>query len=397
MLSVQEAKGLLFNSIFPLRTVKIFTKDSIGYVLAEDIFSPVDVPLFNQSAMDGFAVGVHDQITSGENLSFRLTGESKAGGKPFPGLKKNTATSIYTGAAVPPNTLCVVMQEKATVSENLVIIPSSVITKNGNIRLKGSQIRKGDLAIVKGKIINPAAIGFICSMGIKSIRVFKKPVVSVLATGDELHMPGSGLQAGKIYESNSFMLHAALKQYGFETRKVKSVRDNEKLILENICHMLSKSNVVIISGGISVGKYDLVKDCLGKLNVKEIFYKVAQKPGKPFFAGKLKDKLIFAVPGNPAAALVCFYEYILPSLRKMSGVNNYQLENKMLPLAHPFDVKGDRDLFLRGIIENDRIKIPEAQESNILKSFAEANALVFIPAGTGRMETGQFVETHVIQ
>jgi molybdopterin molybdotransferase len=396
MLSIKEAKEILFENVFHLPAQTIPVKDALGLILAADILSPVDLPLFDHSAMDGFAVYSKDLISANEELIFQITGEMKAGAKPFLKLKDRTAIAIYTGAAVPSNATSVVMQEKVLVKDKIVVIHSSSIVPGGNIRKKGSQIRKGELALSKGMIINPAAIGFISSMGIQKIKVFRKPIISILATGDELMKAGKKLMPGKIFESNSIMLEAAVKACGFNTNLVQSVKDRDIIIFEKLKKMLTVSDVIVISGGISVGKYDLVQDVLEKLKVKQLFYKVAQKPGKPFFTGRIKNKLIFAVPGNPAAALVCFYEYILPSLKKMSGFKNFNNEHKFLPIKNDYELKGDRDVFLRARMEHDEVTILGGQESNILKSFAEANALVYLPAGSRFIKRGSKVETHLI-
>jgi len=395
MFSVQEAKELLFNSALQLPAFKIASANSFGYVLAEDILAPCDVPFFNQSAMDGYAICL-EGIPTGNDHTFLVTGEIKAGGKPVSKLKNNTAIGIYTGAAVPQNASCVIMQEKTFLNGDYVTIPSSAIIEGTNIRLRGSQIRKGERALSKGHLLNPASIGFICSMGITEISVINKPVVSILVTGDEIKKPGTKLLPGQIFESNSFMLDAAIKQTGFSTNETGSVIDDEEQIFSSIKKLLKKSDVLIISGGISVGKYDLVKKSLTEHKINEIFYKVSQKPGKPLFAGMKDKKIVFALPGNPAASLVCFYEYILPVLRTMSGQREAELPKELIPLAHSFEMKGDRDLFLRAKIENGTVRILDGQESNILKSFAEANALVYIPEGAGIIKKGEQVETHQI-
>lgn len=396
MFSVKEAKKILWKNIKLIPAVSKKVSDISGYVLAENVKSPVDLPLFDQSAMDGFAVNFDDEDLRNEELSFRITGEIKAGDKPNGKLKKNSAVYIYTGAATPLNTSCVVMQEKVQTNNGSVIIPASVLTKGSNIRFKGTQIKKGEPALAKGTLLNPAAVGFLCSMGISKIKVTGKPLVSVLSTGNELQEAGSKLYKGQIFESNSVMLKAALNGNGFETKYVSSVNDDKKNLTSIVSKMLSSSDVLIISGGISVGKYDLVKDILENSGVKELFYKVSQKPGKPLYCGKLKNKLIFALPGNPAASLVCFYEYVLPSLRKMSGYSDFELSKEFLPLTESYELKGERDLFLKAKINNGKVTLLEGQGSDILKSFAEANALVYLSVNKRKIVKGDLVETHLI-
>ncbi|MCB0727514.1 MAG: molybdopterin molybdotransferase MoeA [Ignavibacteriae bacterium] len=397
MLSVNQAKKILFENVKKLSAVKRSVSEVSGYVSADNIKSPVDLPLFDQSAMDGFAVNFEPGRLNKEKIYFDIAGEIKAGDKPFGRLKKNTAVYIYTGAAVPVNTTCVVMQEKTEVENGKVYIQTDALLKGSNIRYKGSQIKKGKSALQKGFLLNPGAIGFLCSMGINNIRVTRKPTVSVLSTGNELQSSGIKLTPGKIYDSNSVMLKTAVNDNGFETSSVNSVEDDKKKLSKYISGMLTSSDVLIISGGISVGKYDLVRGILESYGVKELFYKVSQKPGKPLYAGKLKDKIIFALPGNPAASLVCFYEYVLPVLRKMSGYSEFELKKEMLPLAQNYEVKGIRDLFLKAYSSDGKVKILEGQGSDILRTFAEANALVYIKAGDRVISKGDLVETHLLK
>ncbi|MFZ1321605.1 MAG: gephyrin-like molybdotransferase Glp [Ignavibacteria bacterium] len=397
MISVKEAKYKLFRSVKPLFSVIKKISESTGYLIAESIKSPVDLPPFDQSAMDGFAVNFdHTAEIINNEFSFLIVGEIKAGDKPFRFLKKNTAVYIYTGAAVPLNSTCVVMQEKALVKNGKVTVSLSALEAGSNIRRKGSEIKKGQSALTKGHRINPASVGFLSSMGFDKIKVIRKPILSVLSTGNELQSPGKKLSPGKIYESNSLMLESVIKGCGYKVSKLSSVKDERKKINDCIKIMLKASDVILISGGISVGKYDLVKEILHNLGVNEIFYKVLQKPGKPLYAGKYKDKLVFALPGNPAASLTCFYEYVLPCLNKMSGHSEIELTKKLLPLTKPFIMKGEKDLFLKAKIENDMVTILEGQGSNILRSFAESNAIVFLNSENKKFVKGSNIETHIL-
>ncbi|MFZ4545532.1 MAG: gephyrin-like molybdotransferase Glp [Saprospiraceae bacterium] len=403
MLSVKEAKELLFGQIHSMSSLSVKVTDALGYVLAEDVFAPFDMPSFDQSAMDGYAIHIDEILENEQIISLPVVAEIKAGDKPFRYLEKNTAIRIFTGAAVPENTTCIVIQEKTERKRGRILFSTSVVKENAHIRRQGSQTRMGDLALSAGTLLNPAGIGWLCSLGFTTVTVIAKPEVSVLATGNELKKPGSVLSAGQIYESNSYTLKAALDQSNFKTVSVKSVPDQHKKTYDSIRKMLSLSDVVIISGGISVGKYDLVKDTLTALGVEQVFYKVAQKPGKPMFVGKYtggiadaKTRWVFALPGNPAASLVCFYEYVLPVLKKLSGSNDIELRTAWLPLADSLAVKGDRDLFLRAKVAGGLVHINEGQESNMMHSFAGANAIVFLPIQTAPLDKGTLVETHFI-
>lgn len=400
MLSVEEAKRLLFGQVELMSAVDRKVTDTLGFVLAADVCAPIDLPSFDQSAMDGYAVNVEPFPAAEHLISLPVKAEMKAGDKPLGPMQKNAAIRIFTGAAVPENAHCIVVQEKVEVNAGDLKFSAAELRPNANIRKRGSQIKAGELAVKAGMHLNPAAIGWLSSLGITSVPVFAKPLVSVLATGNELKKPGSTLSEGQIYESNSFALKAALEHSNFKTLTLKSVPDQLQKTFAAIQKMLQASDILIISGGISVGKYDLVKDTLFSLGVEQILYKIAQKPGKPMFVGKYdKDHhrcMVFALPGNPAAALVCFYEYVLPALKKMSGFTEILPRTAMLPLQNDFEIMGDRALFLRAFATETGVQILEGQDSNMMRSFAASNAIVYIPVNSSFLKKGQSVETHFL-
>lgn len=381
MVTVEEAKTLLLKNADALMPVAIKLEEAVNCILAENIFSPVNLPAFRQSAMDGYAV--KSQAVSqrkGEYTSFKVTGEVKAGDKGNLKIPEGEAIRIFTGAVVPPAADCVVVQEKVIVDKSYILVENSLIKRNENIRLPGSQIKRGEPALKKGMKLTPAAIGFIASLGIPEIRIYKKPDIAIIVTGNELEEPGARLSEGQVFESNSFSLAAALSEIDIFPKGIQRVRDNKKVLSLKIKKAISQADVIILSGGISVGKYDLVKECMDENKVKEIFYKVAQKPGKPLYAGKKGEKIIFALPGNPAATLVCYYEYIYPVLRKMMGHKDYFLPVKKLKLRKKTRAVNDRAGFLKGKVIGNTVLSLDGQESYMLKSFAEADAIIYLPA-----------------
>lgn len=391
MITVEEAKRLLFTCIEKSNAVVIKLADAFGCVLAEDILSPIDLPSFNQSAMDGYAVATEEK----NKMKFEVVGEIKAGYNLSFQLQKGQAVRIFTGAAVPASADAIVIQEKVE-QRNGSIHLSDDFKKGDCIRMQGSQIRKGELALKKNTLLNPAAIGFLASLGISEIKVYRKPVVSIITTGNEIVKPGNNLQHGQVYESNSFSLQAALQQMHIHPQNILTVSDDKIELKNKIEKCFFDSDVIILTGGISVGKYDLVYDALKELNVETVFYKVSQKPGKPFFTGKLKDKLIFALPGNPAAVLVCFYEYVYPVIRLMQGFENALLPSVKLKLLQHVVKKEDRSLFLRAKRMNDGVMPLEKQDSNMLRSFAEADSLIYIPKESQKIIQGEEVEVHLL-
>jgi molybdopterin molybdotransferase len=390
MISVEEAKGLVLESIQSLASKTIALEAAFGQVLAEDIFSPVDMPLFGQSAMDGYAVAL-----SAKCHHFELIGEVKAGCA-FPGiLQKGQAIRIFTGAPVPQGADAVVMQEKVTVEEGKISFqgPPKI---NENIRLKGEQIQKGAVALRKGALLNPAAIGFLASLGITSVTVVNKPQVSILVTGDELQRPGEELRDGMIYESNSIMLKSALTGIGIEAVKTTTVKDSEAEVIDCLKEALIDSDVIIMSGGISVGKYDFSKTALEACGVESIFHKITQKPGKPLYFGMAGKKVVFALPGNPAAALSCFYEYVYPAINLLMGKLNPLLLQVKLQVKADFAKPNKLSMYLKGFANGSQVEILGLQGSHMLKSFAEANCLVYVPADKEVLNAGDWVDVHIL-
>ena len=390
MITVEEATTRCLNAARPFGNPKyVDLIDSLDYHLAEDIISPIDMPPFRQSAMDGYAVRLS------ENQKYTCLGEIKAGDSTQPILQKSDAYRIFTGAAVPPTADAVVMQEHVTQNESLLHIDSEI--KLGmNIRPQGSQTQKDSVALEKGTHITPAAIGFLATLGITKALIYPKPSIGIIVTGNELIKPGADLKYGQIYESNSIMVHAALSETGYNNITHYKVEDNFDQTLNVIQTAIDENDLIIITGGISVGKYDYVGKALNKLNVEQVFYKVKQKPGKPLFFGKKTDKLIFGLPGNPASVLTCFHIYVRPVLKKMTGAIHFKHSIIKTRLADDYERKGERSHFLKARVSSQNAQILGGQSSAILQSFAQANALLYIPAPKTSWDKGDYVDTILI-
>ncbi|WP_298892670.1 gephyrin-like molybdotransferase Glp [uncultured Psychroserpens sp.] len=384
MISIKEAYNKIIETIEPLKGSRMTLSNSSGYFLSKDVISSINMPPFRQSAMDGFAIHIHDLE------SYQLIGEIKAGDNDHPILKPGEAIRIFTGAAVPDTANAVIMQEKVTVVDSSIVIHGD-INKGLNIRLLGEQIKSGETALKKGTQLTPAAIGFLASLGITEVSVYKKPSIAIVTTGNELVAPGTNLQYGQIYESNAIMLVSALQVLGFSdynTYKVEDNYDNTYSLLQDV---ISKYDIVLITGGISVGDYDFVGKALKALNVNEIFYKVKQKPGKPLFFGNKNKTTIFALPGNPAAALNCFYIYVYTALQLLSGNSTFQLPKTEKKSTSTFTKKGDRPQFLKAVIKEESVTILDGQSSAMLQTFALANGLVFLPEEIMQVNIGDTV------
>lgn len=372
MISVEKASKIISENIQATdQSVKKSLSNALSYVLFKDVVSPINMPPFRQSAMDGYAVSIHVAKT------YNVIGEVKAGDGHQPLLNPGDAVRIFTGAPVPDSANAVVMQEKATMQNQTLIIENEVVI-NDNIRTLGEQVLLDEVALKKGMKLNPAAIAFLTTLGITEVEVYKKPLIAIVVTGNELVQAGKTLQYGQIYESNAVMLKSALQQSGYDDVTIYEVEDNFEATLNVLTEAIKKNDVVLVSGGISVGDYDFVGKALKQLGVKEHFYKVNQKPGKPLFFGKKDNKTIFALPGNPAASLSCFYIYVHSAIEKLSGNLNFKL-NKIKALSKSnFTKKGDRAQFLKAIYNHGEVEILEGQSSSMLHTFAIANALVYV-------------------
>lgn len=387
MISIQEALDIAREQEIEMETRRVPLEDSQGFYLAENINSPFDLPPFDNSAMDGYAV-------SGISDSYRIVGEVQAGDTAEYSMVEGEAMRIFTGAKIPENTTAVVMQEKTSVA-GAVLQVDNMIKEGQHIRRKGHELALGQKVFGPGQFISPATVGLIGSLGIDRVRVYQKPEIRIISTGNELVQPGNPKTEGQIYESNSYALSAALKNYGYNCREKTHVKDDFSAIKRGIAEFLESSDVLLLSGGISVGDYDFVKQALEENGVRELFYKVFQKPGKPLYFGRKKDTFVFALPGNPASSLTCFYVHVLPLLQKLSGANETGLPRTLLPIDHDFENRSDRPVFLKANIEDQRISILNRQSSSMIHSMAMGNALVFLE-GSSRVREGEMVECILI-
>ena len=373
MISIHEALTLLEKKVNTLPVAETNLTQALGLVMAQDVLSPIDMPPFRQSAMDGYALNFSNEISS-----YNVIGEIAAGDNNQKELAKGEAARIFTGGAVPNSANTVIQQELVLRDKNKINFTKE-IENNQNIREQGEQIKSGEIALSKGTLLNPAALGYLAGLGIEKINVYTQPKIAILATGNELVSPGNSLQHGQIYESNSIMLSSAIKQYFNIDASLFFAKDNLNQIQQTLERIIEEHDVVLISGGISVGDYDFVKSALEQIGVKELFYKVKQKPGKPIYTATKNEKLIFALPGNPASALTCFLMYTLPCLKKLMGQKFEGLKKSTRILENSYTKKTGLGHFLKATSNNKTVSILDNQSSAMLNSFATANALVFIP------------------
>lgn len=384
MIQVNKALLIIAQNSCKMLIRKIKVSKSLGYIVAETIYSPIDMPPFRQSAMDGYA------FSCSESTSYDVISTSQAGDAKNIKLNKNQAVRIFTGAFIPDSADTVVMQEHVTVSENAIQI-NKMPLQFSNVRNKGEQIKENELVFGKNTVITPAAIGFLSCLGITEITVYAKPKVAIVVTGNELVKPGKKLSLGRIYESNSVMLEAALTKIGIKKPKIFRVKDDLKTTIKVFKKCLSDFDVVLVSGGISVGDYDFVQEALMQNGVEELFYKINQKPGNPLFFGKKKDTIVFAMPGNPASSLTCVYVYVYPALKKRMGFESIHLPEIKRKINTNWENTSGKALFLKGLFDDEKVKVLESQSSAMLNTYALANGLIYLPYNCVSVEKEQEV------
>jgi molybdopterin molybdotransferase len=340
--------------------------------------------------MDGYAIAF---ASIGKPIA--MAGEQAAGTNLHVQMKPGTAVRIFTGAVVPEGVDTVVIQEKAKVVDGFLQIEDDKLKQGDNVRLPGTEIAKGELALPAGSLLTPPAIGFLAGMGIASVEVIQNPRVSIIVTGNELQNPGTVSEFGKVYESNSFALTAALKQLHIQDISIYQSDDNPETLTMALENALNNSDIVLMTGGVSVGDYDFTVMVSENCGVQKLFHKIKQKPGKPIFFGKKENKLFFGLPGNPASVLTCFYEYVITALQKMTN-QKMHLEIKQVPISSAYKKPFGMTHFLKGIFDGRQVHLPKGQESYKLNSFARANCLVMIPDSVTEITAGEEVEIHLL-
>ena len=392
MISVEKAQGLVTASIPVAQKETVSLLAALGCVIAEDIKSPLDMPLFDNSAMDGFAFRAPE-----EPARLAIRGILKAG-DPRSRIKPGEAWRIMTGAPIPYGADTVLAQEKAEVVQKVLVLHEPA-AKGKNIRYKGEELKKGKKVISRGTAITPATIGILAGFGKTEVEIFKRPRISIIATGSELAAPGSDLSSGKIYDSNSSMVHAALLQMGIHPVFAKRLDDQPKKIKQLIEHALRESDLVILMGGVSAGETDHVRPALVALGVETLFWKVNQKPGKPIYFGKKENTLVFGLPGNPAAVFTCFYEYVYPAIRRFMGFQEPYLETKSLPVRGSIEADPEKALFLKARVEfsggRSVVTTLGGQSSHMISSLQEANGILVIPSNQS-VEEGREALVHLL-
>jgi len=393
LMPLEEAMENMLSRIKPIQTtLQLPLAEAIGYVLAEDILSPIFVPPFDNSAMDGYAIRIADLSN---NATMPVAGKSFAG-QPFEGeWPQGSCVRIMTGAKIPDGCDAVIMQENTVVSEDGVTFTQTEVKPQNNIRPTGDDIRKGDIVLPKGSRLTSRDIPMIATLGISHVTVVRKPRVAFFSTGDELKPLGQPLAEGQIYDSNRYGIKPLIENFGCEPIDLGIIPDCPETLKATFEQAQSLADVVVTSGGVSVGEADYTKDILEELG--EIgFWKLAIKPGKPFAFSKLSTAWFCGLPGNPVSAVLTMYVLVQPMLAKLSGHTEWKApESIPATTKTAFKKVPGRTDYQRGIytIEDGKFVVETTgnQSSGAFRSMSLANCFVVLERERGRVEVGETV------
>jgi molybdopterin molybdotransferase len=302
---------------------------------------------------------------------------------------------IFTGAALPDGADTIIIQEKVRVEQGRIHLDLAQVKRGDHVRGEGSEIRKGDLALQKGYVLTPTAIGFMAAIGVARVTVIPGPRISIIVTGNELLKPGEDMLPGKVFEASSYALRAALAKTGSTRVAIHFVKDDPDRMSEVLWAALGESDMVLMTGGVSVGDHDHTAETAGRCGVEKIFHRVKQKPGKPLYFGMQGSKVFFGLPGNPSSVLTCFYEYVLTALKGMSGLAPEPVSIRAKLAGDQSKAKGLTQ-FLKAEYRQGVVTVLGAQESYKLNSFARANALLVFPEEQELLRAGSEVEVHLL-
>ena len=398
---VAKARTFIHQFLEPVAGVlRVPLRSALGRVLAEDVLSPVDVPAHRNSAMDGWAMRGAD-LSPGAEVTLQEIGASFAG-KPFAGkVGPGQCVRIMTGGVVPEGADTVVMQERARASgKSIAFAPGQ---KTGqNVREAGEDLKAGSIALKKGRVVRPAELGLIASLGIGEVAVYRPLRVAFFSTGDELKPIGTPLGEGEIYDSNRYTLHGMLTRLGCEALDMGVVRDDPKRLERAFREAAANADVVITSGGVSVGEADFVKAMLVELG-EVVFWKIAMKPGRPLAYGKIGSAHFFGLPGNPVSVMVTFYQFVRDALLVLAGASPVEAVPTFRATCTTRLKKAPgRTEFQRGILTRNAdgtmsVRPTGEQGSGILKSMSDANCFIILDDATGNVEPGTSVEVQLLE
>jgi len=394
MISVNEAKAIVHQHALLLNSIQLPLDKALGYCLAQSVISKWSIPHFAQSSMDGYALQL-----AYSNSKLPIQDELPAGTSKKISLNEGHAVKVFTGGPVPDGANIVVQKEWVNASATEMEINAQkkldpAIAAGLNIRKPGSDIQKGTVALEAGTILHSAHIAFLASIGETMVMVYRKPIVAIVITGNELVQPGDALSDGKVFEANAAGLSAALKQAGVEAIHVLYTKDSLAETTACIQSALALADMVLITGGVSVGEYDFVANACSQAGVEKLFHGVKQKPGKPLLFGKKNNQLVFGLPGNPVSVLSCYTQYVLPVILQLSGLN--PIQPAVAKLSAAYEKKSALCFFLKGRVDNGMVTVLPAQASYQLSSFATANCWIELAEDVYQFDALQNVPIYYI-
>ena len=400
-IKVDEARKIILEKIEVQGTEKVPISEALGRILSEDIVARRNNPPMDNSAMDGYALIANDiqSATPETPVTLDIIEDLAAGYSPEMVVKPGQAVRIMTGAPIPEGADAVIMQEDTERNGNRVQVKDKAENRE-NIRDAGEDVREGETVIKKGADLLPAHIGMMAVVGRSSVLVGRRPSVAILSTGDEIKDLDDPLSGPCIYNSNGYMLAAQIKSAGGIPSYLGIARDNEEDLMEKFKWAL-QCDMVVSSGGVSVGDYDLVKASLKKMGQEMMFWKVAMKPGKPLAFGRIGETPIFGLPGNPVSSFVSFEQFVRPSLKKALGCSDLSHKTVKAKLTRTIKKKPGRLHFLSAVVswtEGEYTVTPAGEQgSGILKSAANANSLLIFPLEADEIKQGQEVAVQLLE
>lgn len=398
---VDKARDMIARFLSPVTAIeRVHVRAALGRVLSADVISPLDVPAHDNSAMDGYALRFGDLKAEGE-VTLAIAGSSFAGA-PYAGtVQPGEAVRIMTGGVMPPGADTIVMQEHAKADGKRVSIGKGH-RKGQNLRLAGEDLKAGEAALMRGQRLRPAEIGLIASLGIPEVDVYRKLRVAFFSTGDELVSVGTVPGEGQIYDSNRYTIYGMLERLGCEILDMGVVRDDPQRLEEAFSAATAAADVVITSGGVSVGEADFVRDLLNKLG-EVVFWKIAMKPGRPLAYGRIGNAHFFGLPGNPVSVMVTFYEFVRSALLTLSGQAPVEpLPSFKVPCTSALKKAPGRTEFQRGVLTPGAdgqwsVRVTGEQGSGILRSMSEANCFIILPTDQGNVAPGTLVAVQLME
>lgn len=394
-MSVQQAKLFISQFLSPVEATETITiRESLGRVLSKDIISPCNVPNHHNSAMDGFAYKFEDA-----NKPLKIIGTAFAGRPYASNIQSGECIKIMTGAVIPAGADTVVMQERTTTIDNMLTI-TEIPQKGANIRLAGEDLSLGQTVLAKGHLMRPADLGLIASLGQGEVEVYRKLKVAFFSTGDELVGVGQTLEEGQIYDSNRYTLYGMLTRLGVEVDDLGAIPDQIDLLESTLVDAASNHDVVITSGGVSVGEADHMKTLLAK-HGQVLFWKINMKPGRPLAYGKVNNAHYFGLPGNPVATMVAFYQFVRDALVVLMGSTIRPMPLLSIECSAPIKKAKGRTEFVRGLLYIDggiwKVKPTGNQSSGVLSSMSAANCFIVLEETVSNCEVGTTVQVQMFE